>query len=169
MARIMLVNPPWYVFLGSSSSSMPLGLTSLAGVLKAAGHSVSIFNADLLGHLYASDLDVLKGQADYEHRLIDEDDPVWRLVRDRIAAWAPDVVGVHVKTPLWMSGCRVAQIAKEILPSVVTIAGGPHVSCMPQDVVDGNSFDCGVMGEGERAMLRLVDGSDRRQSEEYPA
>ena len=42
MARIMLVNPPWYVFLGGSSPA-PLGLISLAGSLKASGHEVVVF------------------------------------------------------------------------------------------------------------------------------
>jgi len=131
-------------------------LTSLAGALKAAGHTVAVFNADLLGSLYASDLDVLRAHWTYLQRLQDESDPVWRGVPDRLQQWAPDVVGVHVKTPSWASGRMVARIAKDALPSVTTLCGGPHVSCLPSDVGAASEFDYGIRGEGELATMQLL-------------
>ena len=142
-----------------SSSSIPSALISLVGVLRAAGHEVAVFNADLFGAAYASDLDVLKGHDGYIQRLHNDSDPVWEVVRERLAAWKPDVVGVHVKTPSWAAGCRVARIAKEVSPETMTVCGGPHVSCVPEDVRPESGFDYGIAGEGEMALLRLVAAS----------
>ncbi len=168
MAKVLLINPPWYVLLGMSSSSVPVGLISLAGALKAAGHDVAIFNPDLFGSLYASELDLLNTNDRYIQRLEDRSDPVWRQVRERLLEFDPDVVGVHVKTPSWASGCMVACIAKEVNPRVMTVCGGPHVSCVPEDVTCAAGFDYGVLGEGEHATVRLIEAGSRDERARIP-
>lgn len=161
MPRVLLVNPPWSVLLGMSSASVHLGLVSVAASLKAAGHEVAVFNPDLFGSPYVSELDVLKANESYMRRLQDVSDPVWLQVRQQIQQFGPDVVGVHVKTPSWTSGCMVARISKEVNPHVLTVCGGPHVTCAPEDVVPASGFDYAIRGEGEKSMTRLIDaGTD---------
>lgn len=156
MARVLLINPPWYVFLGHSSSAISTGLISLAGYLRKIGHDVAVYNPDMAGHLYSSDLDVLRANETYRRRMQDESDPIFQEVRARISLFRPDVVGVHAKTPSWISACRVARIAKELLPGSMTVCGGPHISCMPTDLVPASGFDYGVVGEGEIAFGQLI-------------
>ncbi len=158
MARVMLVSPPWYVFLGGSSPA-PVGLISLAGSLKAAGHEAAILNADVFGDPYLSDHDMLLAEERYKSRLADLSDPIWELVRERLRAWKPEVVGVHVKTPSWFAGRMVGRLAKEVLPDSLTVCGGPHVSCMPADVRNCREFDYGICGEGESPFVRLLETS----------
>lgn len=157
MARVMLVNPPWYSLLGMSSALIPVGLINLAGVVGADGHEVTVFNADLFGTLYASDLDVLKGRDSYVERLDNDSDPIWERIRQRLANWEPDIVGVHVKTPSWAAGCKVAKIAKGMSQNILTVCGGPHVSCMPEDVHAESGFDYGIVGEGEVPLVKLIE------------
>lgn len=168
MARVMLVNPPWYSFLGTSSSEIPVGLVSLAGVLLKAGHEVAVFNSDLFGSVYASDLDVLRARDDYTRKLGDDLEPIWQLVRERIQRWAPEVVGVHAKTSSWASARTVARIAKEVQPNVMTVCGGPHMSCVPEDVADNGSFDYAVVGEGERALVSLLEADTDEERSRVP-
>jgi radical SAM superfamily enzyme YgiQ (UPF0313 family) len=164
----MLVNPPWYVFLGMSSSSVPLGLTSLAGVLKAAGHTVAILDADRIGGLYASDADILRHRNAYQQRLADPSDLVWTAIRNQLTAWSPDVVGVHVKTPSWTSGCAVARLVKTVLPHALTVCGGPHVSCRPEDLTPECAFDYGILGEGELALKEFLQAKTTEERRKVP-
>lgn len=168
MARVLLINPPWYIFLGMSSSSIPVGLVSLAGSLKSRAHDVAVFNPDLFGSLYASDFDILHKSGLYNQQFDDVSDPVWQLVRERLQAFQPDIVGVHAKTPSWASACAVGQIAKQVLPEVMTVCGGPHVSCLPDDVVASGAFDYGIRGEGEHVMLQLIEAKSDQERSSIP-
>jgi len=44
--RILLIDPPFYRFIGYYNRYFPLGLASLAAVLQKKGHEVLIYDAD---------------------------------------------------------------------------------------------------------------------------
>lgn len=78
---------------------------------------------------------------------------------DCIASQAPKYVCFTTLTPRFPTVVRTAQRLKEMLPDVVTIVGGPHVSGNPQAAIfDG--IDYGVAGEGEQALLELLQCLD---------
>ncbi len=64
------------------------------------------------------------------------------------------VYGFSTYTATYHRTLKVLQIAREISPTAWTVAGGPHASALPEAVA--RDFDFVVVGEGEQAMLRLV-------------
>jgi radical SAM superfamily enzyme YgiQ (UPF0313 family) len=50
---------------------------------------------------------------------------------------------------------QILRLIKAANPTVRTVAGGPHASALPQQVA--KDFDHVVVGEGENAILRLMD------------
>ena len=116
---------------GAVTLSPPLNLAILAGALERAGHQVAIW--------------------DLESR------PRESLIQD-IRDWAPALVGVTMRTPGFGEGKSLARAAKAACPTARTVAGGPHASTCPDDVVDESTdFDIAVRGEGEQALVALAD------------
>jgi hypothetical protein len=46
MSKILLVDPPWYIFQRIKSDSVSLGIVYIATVLKESGHDCLIYNGD---------------------------------------------------------------------------------------------------------------------------
>ncbi|EKD26534.1 MAG: hypothetical protein ACD_79C01132G0001 [uncultured bacterium] len=56
-----------------------------------------------------------------------------------------------------MDGIRLATKAKEVLPSVKVVFGGVHISALREKLLqDFPIIDYGVVGEGEEALLELI-------------
>jgi anaerobic magnesium-protoporphyrin IX monomethyl ester cyclase len=80
---------------------------------------------------------------------------------DRILARCPDYLGI---TTVTMSIDRTAQLAlliKTKSPSTQIIAGGAHISSVPDETMQRfPGFDIGVLGEGEVTILELLQALD---------
>ncbi|MCA9298357.1 MAG: cobalamin-dependent protein, partial [Phycisphaerales bacterium] len=70
----------------------------------------------------------------------------------------PDVVGLSAMT--YEAGCmhEVAKLVRERLPEAVVVCGGPHPSVAADDVMNDDSVDYVVRGEGEMTFADLLDG-----------
>jgi radical SAM superfamily enzyme YgiQ (UPF0313 family) len=136
--RVVLVNPPMRMeeVYGSYSAwgsvSPPTGLCYIAALLRQNGLDVSIWDAEALG--------------------VGQEETV-RAVQQQ----QPDIVGIACKT-LWIeSAHRVAQLLKERMPDVPVVAGGNHVTALPERTFkEYPSFDMLVIGEGEMTFLELI-------------
>jgi anaerobic magnesium-protoporphyrin IX monomethyl ester cyclase len=74
-----------------------------------------------------------------------------------IAKRKPDIVGATSSTLTYKSGMKLIQAAREVLPNVVTIAGGPHVTFWDnQALEDYPELDIVARREGELTLLDLV-------------
>jgi len=139
--RVLLVNPPT---MGSSESydllkiSMPpLGLAYIAAAAEQEGHSVSILDCAALG------LDM----SEAEHR---------------IRKSMPEIVGVTSTTPQIERAMEVVRLAKKAVPGVWTVAGGPHVTMLPeQTLAENQDLDFCVIGEGESSFVQLAEVLER--------
>ncbi len=136
--RVLLINPPlggYYRKLrvrGAISASPPLNLATLAGALLRHGHAVRIVD--------------LASRPDYERSL-------GRLVE----SLRPDLVGITVRTPLLPGALRIARRLRRLLPGLRLVAGGPHPTSRPMDLLEG-PFHAVVLGEGEAALCELAAG-----------
>ena len=106
----------------------PLGLLSLATVCRKAGYDASILDANLLNL----------------HPL-----QVARELRDA------DVVGLSAMTPTYDEACAIARVIDKEIPIVL---GGVHASIFPKEALASDLFDWIVTGEGEAALLGLLQG-----------
>lgn len=52
----------------------------------------------------------------------------------------------------------MAELARQLWPNAVIVAGGYHVSARPDDIVfDGSPFDVAIVGEGEHALVKIIE------------
>ena len=157
MAKILLINPPWYRFMGMGFKQIPMSLTYLAGTLEARGHEVWVLNADLEGVGERSVKKLYASHDAYRKRINDPDDECWVEVRREIENFRPDLLGVHMKTGSYRSALNTVRLAKEIDPGITTVVGGPHPTLLPEEVAQDDSVDFVVIGEGENTLAELAD------------
>lgn len=81
----------------------------------------------------------------------------WQSLRKLLEEEKPDIVGVGDSESLYCyEAIRVLETAKEVVPGVITIAGGAHFSNLVQESLQGCPIDFIVKGEGEYSLLELV-------------
>jgi anaerobic magnesium-protoporphyrin IX monomethyl ester cyclase len=147
--RVQLVFPPMvYAPLQSRKTAIfPLGLGYVAAVLEREGYEVSLVDCPTEG--YDTTTDIGKDRAVYG---LSPDE-----LRSRIEEFRPDAIGISCLFSTMERRLRmVAQVAKEVDPSIVVVCGGPHVSAYYESLVRHDpAIDYCVMGEGETTILRL--------------
>jgi anaerobic magnesium-protoporphyrin IX monomethyl ester cyclase len=139
MIKIMLLNPPMrqadiYSSYGKMAPVLaPLGICYIAAVLE---------------------------KNDYDVRIIDsvaEKISKNEVIR-RIGQYQPDIVGMTSTTASFCSAAEVAGLIKTIHKNTTIVLGGPHISSLPREsLLDCDSFDIGVFGEGEYTFLEIAE------------
>jgi anaerobic magnesium-protoporphyrin IX monomethyl ester cyclase len=120
------------------TSSVPLGVMSIASYIRTKGHSVEIL-ADTVSRL--------------KKKLVK-----FNLRRTVVGFSATtDVVELAMELCAWLK--------EELSPDVYCVIGGIHATAMPQETLMASEFDCLVQGEGELTLLELLErflaGADR--------
>ncbi len=129
---ILLINAPVKRIGIYASSSPPLGLAYIASVLINAGYSVSARDLNISG------LNPLRLK-----RILEEGNP--------------KILGISCHTKTYPGGLRAARLAKEVLPDITVVMGGPHVTVVHEEVAREMGVDVVVQGEGEYTMLELAN------------
>ncbi|MCI0515148.1 B12-binding domain-containing radical SAM protein [candidate division KSB1 bacterium] len=109
---------------GIGNNKLPLGLGYLAAYLKT--------------YLDFDDIAIINTGAD---------------TFQKIAAVQPEIVGFTVYTAGYYDVLQLMQRVKQEL-GVITLLGGPHITCLPQQLPA--AADIGVIGEGEATLLELM-------------
>lgn len=132
--RVALVRPKMITTgLEFVSKQTPLNLCCLAAVAREAGADVRIWDFDVERY----------SEPEFRRRLVD---------------FKPDIIGISIMTPTATGGARLAHLAKQELPEIVTVAGGPHASAIPEDTLrEFPDFDIAVFGEGEHTLAELIE------------
>jgi len=98
MAKILLVDPPWYIFQGIKSSSVVVGIVYIATVLRENGHDCLVYNGDFT-------TDTLKGEEglsinceNYLDNMAYERSPAWGDFDGVLREYNPDYVGISIHT-----------------------------------------------------------------------
>ena len=144
--KVLLVRPAYsgvYKLFGRPPRDRevrpPLGLLSIAASLRAVGHQV----------------EVLDGEPDQ----LEPDEIVARILRSD-----PDVLGVTSTTPEIHMAQHIVASAKAARPRMMTVLGGAHASALPETTLEATpGLDYLVVGEGEYAMVELIDSRPREQ------
>ena len=107
-----------------------IGPASLAAVLRRAGHDAEMLRVDV--DREADDLAA------------------------EIAGRRPDLMALSLTSRQWPRARRMVRLLRRRL-EVPVIAGGLHPTFSPRQVLDSPGFDHVCLGEGEEALLELVD------------
>lgn len=153
--KILLVDPPWYAVQGISSTTVSLGLASLAGVLENAGHDIRIWNGDLYGGDSKAGESVA-GSFNWRSAGDLRNHPAYKNIIVQINEFKPDVVGITSMTADFFSACIIARIVHEQFPLIPVVLGGVHPTLVPTEVLQNPDVDYVVCGEGEQTFLELV-------------
>ena len=151
--KICLVNPPLVLssqHINRPAPFYPMGLLYVASALEA-GHQVSIIDALAEGWKNVHKIGV-NGE-DKWYGGLEFEEIAKRIKRDGIKLVA---ITVPFSISHW-SAQKVASAIKDIDKNIITVLGGHHVTVRPLDVLSNNDVDYIVVGEGEYAMLELVD------------
>jgi len=113
----------------------PIGLASVAAVLRRAGHDVVFFDAVCRPEV---------ADSVWVKKIIDE---------------KPDFVGFSAITASFTNACAVCCAVKEACSATKTVFGGVHVSWGKETILtEYPAIDFVIAGEGEFAFLDLVNG-----------
>jgi radical SAM superfamily enzyme YgiQ (UPF0313 family) len=164
MSKVLLVSPPFYRLMGSHYNGLSLGLGYIASLLKQNGHEVVIYNADFYDSpFYLDQKQLYENYDNYKKVLNDLNDPIWEEIRKTIKDIKPDFIGIQMYTGTFKSAQIVATIARDLISDIKIIVGGTHPSLDPIGTINLNIYDYVVRGEGEFAMLEIVNGIDPAQ------
>lgn len=115
---------------------LPLGMASVAAVLKKGGHKVQVIDADAYNFTDSQLCDLIK-KLDYDVVATGGLATCYEFVRDLTA------------------------MVKKIRPNTIVIAGGHFINTTPEIVMNSTDIDIGVMGEGEYTALELINTLER--------
>jgi anaerobic magnesium-protoporphyrin IX monomethyl ester cyclase len=147
--KVALINPipmesdQWDSRPMFSSFAEPLGLLYIAEVLKEDGHQISILDHGAMNFTYSQVLEWIKSKN-------------------------PDVLGISVLTRSFVSGIKIAKLAKAYNPDLHIILGNYHTICAEKIMSKYNFIDFCILGEGEYAMrdlLRKIQKHDSQYSD----
>ncbi len=124
--------------LGSDVRHPHLGLLYLASSLKKNGHSVAFIDANALN--------------------LTEDGIIKTLI-----PFKPDLLGFTLTTVEFPHQIEMISNVKKKLNCMVVV-GGPHLSLYPEATLSFDSLDFGIMGDGEIALLKLVNSIENKSS-----
>jgi len=129
---VLLVRPPSMLGrLGRQNLQHPTNLLGLAAELVARGHEARLL-----------DLEVVPGGA--------------RALQHALRTDEPDLVGFSVVTPHVPGARGLAAVARAERPGVFLVAGGPHATALPDDLMDEvPELDAVAIGEGDRTLPEL--------------
>lgn len=85
----------------------------------------------------------------------------YQELKQRIEKISPDIIGITAMTFTLIDVIKTVALVKEINPRVKVILGGPHAHIYPKETLQLDGVDFVVMGEGEKALLELINNIDQ--------
>ncbi len=141
--RILLIAPPrkyWPFVSEQDNFLIPQSLPYLGAVLRENGFDVKL-------------LDCMPLKIG------------WKSLGNILKEYNPDIVGAGENHALYANeALKLFELAKEINPNTICIAGGAHFSSLIEETLRNKAVDFIVRGEGEYTLLELVkaiSGADK--------
>lgn len=83
-------------------------------------------------------------------------------IESSIRQFHPDIIGFSTLTYELKQLRKLTAMAKSINPDVLTIAGGPHPTFAPKDVLEDENLDLAVLGEAEETIIEVLKRHEQR-------
>lgn len=151
----------------TGKTRVPVGIFYILNLVQEKGHEISLFDTTK----YAIGLEVndFIVRADYlNFQAVDlepygvsfEKSNMEQIELDlshRIIKFSPDLVGVSIMEDTSETGLHLARVVKSVAPSIPLIMGGVYCFTRPEAVIDCESVDIVCVGEGEIAVVELLN------------
>jgi anaerobic magnesium-protoporphyrin IX monomethyl ester cyclase len=147
--RILLMVPPAFTMRGVRDINPlpPMGLGYLASVAERLGIEVKILDCLIHG---------------WEHEE-DENENLVRVglsnreIQERIIQFRPDMVGINCQfSRQYKIYHQMFSLIKNIDPRIIIVAGGPHATVCPEEVLGDDNCDYLLLGEAEESFHELI-------------
>lgn len=136
--RVLFLRPPrhyWPIINEDDNFLLPLAYPTLAAHLRARMEDVQVEILDCCAQRTG-----------------------WRSLADELRTRRPDVVAIGEKVVYAHEAMRAFQLAREVLPGVVTVAGGHIFSTLPEwSLSECRELDWIVRFEGEEGLRELLE------------
>jgi len=148
---VCLIRPPIVLPKWNQAAlfTPPIGLAYVAASVRDAGHSVHVIDA--LGE----GIDVVEAG--------ERDCFLYGLPLQEVVERIPDaatVIGVSSAFSFeWPANRALISLIRRRFPSALLIAGGEHITAMPEASLAASELDAAVLGEGEETTLAIVEAS----------
>lgn len=161
--KVLLIVPPAFTFKSSRDINPlpPMGLGYLASVVENMGIEVKILDCLVRGWDHEEKVDNLLirvGLSDSE-------------IEKYIHEYNPDLIGINCQfSRQYKLYHHILSLIKKVKPDSITVAGGPHVTVCPKEILKDPSCDFILIGEAEESFkdfilainqetdLNLIDG-----------
>ncbi len=124
-----------------------LGIEYLSAVLKKAGHETSL---SLDPGLFGLNDNVL--YIPFLERLFEQRE----RILEEVGRFEPQLIAFSVYTTTYQWACQLASLLKQRMEVPIAF-GGMHATLVPEEVIKNEFVDFVVVGEGEYALLELVE------------
>ena len=128
--KILLINPPFYRFLGSHYNGMNLGLSYIASYLKQVNHEVGIYNADFtMSNEYPTQEELFESSVDFKANIEDKCNMIYKEMDIAIRCFNPDAVMMSVMSCTVEVAQRIATMVEAL--DIPLLVGGPGITLAP--------------------------------------
>lgn len=141
--KVLLISPPfeeeWRDPTINHNSHYPLGVAYIHSYLETRGHTVESLSLNSYEYADAND-----------------------IVREKLCAFIPEVVGLNMLTSNRVSCFNVIEHIQNSHPGMRVVIGGIHASTMYEQILQKYPGIIAVIGEGEIVMANLVAAFESR-------
>jgi len=163
MAKVLLVNPPFYRLLGSHYNANSLGISYIASYLNKRGHNAWLYNADYISdNNYLNVKNLFKNFGSYKNYFKNTDHALWHEVKDKILSFNPEWVGYTSYTANISAIKIISDKIRLANPNIKQFIGGVHATLDKNLLKTLTSVDYSIRREGEEATFSLVENKDPR-------
>jgi radical SAM superfamily enzyme YgiQ (UPF0313 family) len=89
---------------------------------------------------------------------------VYKAFKKEITRLKPDILGLSAPSALSEQAYKASAVAKEVIPNITTIIGGPHATAVPEEVIKQPAIDIAIVGEGDFIISDLVRDIENKSS-----
>ena len=161
MAKVLLVNPPFYRLLGSHYNANSLGIAYIASYLNKRGHDAWLYNADYVSDKNYGNLKKLfQNFNNYQNYFKNPDNELWNEVKNKILSFKPEWVGYTSYTANISAIKIISEKIRTADPHIKQVVGGVHATLDKNLLNTLTSIDFSIQREGEEAFTALVENKD---------
>lgn len=141
--NVLLINPPSRLLYKptkireAATYSPVLSLATISAPAISKGYNVKIIDANIIDNLREK-------------------------IRETLKELLPKYVGITFTTPLYKEMLEIVNWIKNFDSNIIVIAGGAHVSSLPQEALEAAPIDIAVRGEGDFALLEILENEEKK-------
>jgi anaerobic magnesium-protoporphyrin IX monomethyl ester cyclase len=147
--KLLLISPPAFTFKAPRDVNPlpPMGLGYLASVAEGLGTEVRILDCLVRGWSCEEEVNDQLVRVGLSERDIE----------DHIRDFNPDMVGINCQfSRQYKIYHSLFALVKRVRPDIITIAGGPHTTVCPEEVLGDPHCDLIISGEAEESFKDLI-------------